>query len=148
LRNFEQAGLIAYADDDFARLSHVAIWNTRQLEFGRELPRRGRESPATPVFRRVRALLAEAEDDAAGGDAEPVRAHGDRVRGGQDLPHHAPPGVPGDLVTGGQVPAVGLEDVDRHDRAVPACAMRISRRSAGVSSPQWSLAKSSSSQSR
>ncbi|GAA3986466.1 hypothetical protein GCM10022247_01020 [Allokutzneria multivorans] len=42
-RNFQQAGLIAYAnDDDFARLSHVAIWNTRQLEFGRELPHSGR----------------------------------------------------------------------------------------------------------
>jgi arabinan endo-1,5-alpha-L-arabinosidase len=39
VRNFQQAGLIAYAnDDDFARLSHVAIWNTRQIEFGRELP--------------------------------------------------------------------------------------------------------------
>jgi arabinan endo-1,5-alpha-L-arabinosidase len=38
VRNFEQAGLIAYVDDDnFARLSHVAIWNTRQVEFGREL---------------------------------------------------------------------------------------------------------------
>ena len=37
-RNFQQAGLIAYEnDDDFARLSSVAIWNTRQTEFGREL---------------------------------------------------------------------------------------------------------------
>jgi beta-xylosidase len=37
-RNFQQAGLIAYQnDDDFARLSSVAIWNTRQTEFGREL---------------------------------------------------------------------------------------------------------------
>ncbi|WP_158893816.1 family 43 glycosylhydrolase [Amycolatopsis anabasis] len=42
-RNFEQAGLIAYAgDDDFARLSQVALWNTRQLEYGRELPFAGR----------------------------------------------------------------------------------------------------------
>ena len=36
VRNYQQAGLIAYAGD-FARLSHVAIWNTRQIEFGREL---------------------------------------------------------------------------------------------------------------
>jgi arabinan endo-1,5-alpha-L-arabinosidase len=39
VRNFQQAGLIVYrGDDDFARLSHVAIWNTRQIEFGREIP--------------------------------------------------------------------------------------------------------------
>ena len=45
VRNYQQAGLIVYAgDDDFARLSHVAIWNTRQLEFGRELPYAGRLS--------------------------------------------------------------------------------------------------------
>ena len=43
VRNFQQAGIIAYAgDDDFARLSHVAIWNTRQTEFGREAPYAGR----------------------------------------------------------------------------------------------------------
>ena len=45
VRNYQQAGLVAYAgDDDFARLSHVAIWNTRQIEFGRELPYAGRLS--------------------------------------------------------------------------------------------------------
>ena len=45
MRNFQQAGLIVYAgDDDFARLSHVAIWNTRQIEFGREIPYAGRLS--------------------------------------------------------------------------------------------------------
>jgi arabinan endo-1,5-alpha-L-arabinosidase len=45
VRNFQQAGLIVYAgDDDFARLSHVAIWNTRQIEFGREIPYAGRLS--------------------------------------------------------------------------------------------------------
>ena len=39
VRNFQQAGLIAYLDDDqFLRLSHVAIWNTRQTEFGKEMP--------------------------------------------------------------------------------------------------------------
>jgi hypothetical protein len=45
IRNFQQGGLIAYVDDDdFARLSHVAIWNTRQTEFGREIPYEGRLS--------------------------------------------------------------------------------------------------------
>lgn len=43
IRNFSQAGLIAYVDDDqFARFSHVAIWNTRQTEFGKEMPYAGR----------------------------------------------------------------------------------------------------------
>ncbi|WP_127498183.1 family 43 glycosylhydrolase [Actinoplanes solisilvae] len=42
VRNYQQAGLIAYADDDhFARLSAVAIWNTRQVEFGKEMPYAG-----------------------------------------------------------------------------------------------------------
>ena len=37
MRNYQQVGLVAYEDaDDFARLSNVAIWNTRQTEFGRE----------------------------------------------------------------------------------------------------------------
>ncbi|MDF2745396.1 MAG: glycoside hydrolase family 43, partial [Actinomycetia bacterium] len=39
VRNFQQAGLAVYLDDDhFLRLSHVAIWNTRQTEFGKEMP--------------------------------------------------------------------------------------------------------------
>nr|WP_227457182.1 family 43 glycosylhydrolase [Micromonospora purpureochromogenes] len=39
VRNYQQAGLIAYVDDDrFARLTQVAIWNTRQVEYGYELP--------------------------------------------------------------------------------------------------------------
>ncbi len=43
IRNFQQAGIIAYAGDDlFARLSHVAIFNTRQTEFGLEQPYAGR----------------------------------------------------------------------------------------------------------
>ncbi|HET6294954.1 MAG TPA: family 43 glycosylhydrolase [Kribbella sp.] len=38
IRNYQQAGMIAYLnDDDFARLGDVAIWRTRQTEFGREL---------------------------------------------------------------------------------------------------------------
>jgi beta-xylosidase len=37
VRNYQQVGLVAYENDnDFARLSKVAIWNTRQTEFGRE----------------------------------------------------------------------------------------------------------------
>ena len=45
VRNYQQAGIVAYAgDDEFARLSHVAIWNTRQTEFGRETPYAGRLS--------------------------------------------------------------------------------------------------------
>ena len=37
VRNYQQVGLVAYEDDDdFARLSNVAIWNTRQTEFGRQ----------------------------------------------------------------------------------------------------------------
>ncbi|MEV4347988.1 family 43 glycosylhydrolase [Actinoplanes sp. NPDC049596] len=42
VRNYQQAGLIAYSSDDlFARLSAVAIWNTRQVEFGKEMPYAG-----------------------------------------------------------------------------------------------------------
>src|SRR4051812_18012268 len=39
IRNFQQAGIIVYVNDDlFVRLDHVAIWNTRQSEFGKEMP--------------------------------------------------------------------------------------------------------------
>jgi hypothetical protein len=39
VRNYQQAGLVVYVGDDlFTRLSHVAIWNTRQTEFGKEMP--------------------------------------------------------------------------------------------------------------
>ncbi|WP_375433237.1 family 43 glycosylhydrolase [uncultured Friedmanniella sp.] len=45
VRNYSQAGLIAYVDDDeFARLSTVAIERTRQTEFGHEMPYAGRLS--------------------------------------------------------------------------------------------------------
>ncbi len=45
VRNFQQAGLIAYVNDDlFTRLSKVAIWNTRQTEFGKEMPYAGATS--------------------------------------------------------------------------------------------------------
>jgi arabinan endo-1,5-alpha-L-arabinosidase len=39
VRNYQQAGLIVYLNDDhFLRFSHVAIWNTRQTEFFKEMP--------------------------------------------------------------------------------------------------------------
>lgn len=39
VRNYQQGGLVVYVNDDlFTRLSHVAIWNTRQTEFGKEMP--------------------------------------------------------------------------------------------------------------
>jgi hypothetical protein len=38
VRNYQQAGLVIYRNDnDLARLCSVAIWNTRQVEYGREL---------------------------------------------------------------------------------------------------------------
>lgn len=38
VRNYQQAGLIVHeSDQDFARLGTVAIWNTRTVEYGREL---------------------------------------------------------------------------------------------------------------
>ncbi|RZQ60589.1 family 43 glycosylhydrolase [Amycolatopsis suaedae] len=44
-RDHQQAGLIAYrGDDDFARLTHVAIGGTRQVEYVRELPFAGRQA--------------------------------------------------------------------------------------------------------
>ncbi len=45
IRNYQGAGLVAYVNDDlFTRLSKVAIWNTRQTEFGKEMPYAGRLS--------------------------------------------------------------------------------------------------------
>jgi arabinan endo-1,5-alpha-L-arabinosidase len=62
VRNYQQAGLIAYVDDDlFTRLSKVAIWDTRQIEFGKEMPYAGALSyggtiigpPATTTWLRI-----------------------------------------------------------------------------------------------
>ncbi|WP_406045421.1 family 43 glycosylhydrolase [Micromonospora sp. NBC_00898] len=62
VRNYQQAGLVAYVDDDrFARLSQVAIWNTRQVEYGYELPFAGHPvyggsivgTPATTTWLRL-----------------------------------------------------------------------------------------------
>ena len=42
VRNFQQAGIAAYVnDDDIARLDTVAIYNTRQIEFNRKLVYQG-----------------------------------------------------------------------------------------------------------
>ena len=39
VRNYQQAGLVAYVTDNLnVRLDHTAIWNTRQTEFGKEMP--------------------------------------------------------------------------------------------------------------
>ncbi|CAM3552949.1 family 43 glycosylhydrolase [Occultella aeris] len=43
IRNYQQAGLIVHnSDDDFLRLGTVAIWSSRQAEFGKELVEDGR----------------------------------------------------------------------------------------------------------
>lgn len=42
VRNYQQAGLVAYVnDDDYVSLHTAAIWNTRQVEYARELPYAG-----------------------------------------------------------------------------------------------------------
>lgn len=39
IRNYQQAGLVAYVDDErYLKLVHAAIWETRQTEFGKEQP--------------------------------------------------------------------------------------------------------------
>lgn len=36
--NYVQAGMVVYANDDaYVRLAHVSIWETRQIEFGKEI---------------------------------------------------------------------------------------------------------------
>ncbi len=43
VRNYQQAGLVVHrGDDDFLRLTHVAIWNTRTTEWGKEQVYAGR----------------------------------------------------------------------------------------------------------
>lgn len=67
VRNYQQAGLIAYVNDDlYVRLNHVAIWNTRQTEFGKEEPYAGAISygsmtvgpPAATTWLRMRHTTA------------------------------------------------------------------------------------------
>lgn len=46
--NYVQAGLVVYANDDaFVKLSHVSIWETRQIEFGKEIPA---PAPGFPAY--------------------------------------------------------------------------------------------------
>jgi len=53
VRNFEQAGLAAYASDtDIARLATVAIWNTRQIEFNRKIFYAGQATSSGTVLGR------------------------------------------------------------------------------------------------
>ncbi len=60
--NYAQAGLVIYdGDDKFIKLAHVSIWETRQTEFAKEVPRRSRGIP-------------------------PVRQHGNRPSRRLDLP--------------------------------------------------------------
>jgi arabinan endo-1,5-alpha-L-arabinosidase len=72
VRNFQQAGLVAYlGDDHFLRLCHVAIWNTRQTEFGKEMPFAGRTSyggmavgtPAPVTWLRLRHRIDPADGE-------------------------------------------------------------------------------------
>jgi arabinan endo-1,5-alpha-L-arabinosidase len=43
IRNYQQAGLIAYTHDNrYIRLAHTAIWNTRQTEYAKEQPHAGK----------------------------------------------------------------------------------------------------------
>lgn len=114
VRDFQQAGLIAYvSDDDFARLSHVAIWNTRQVEFGRELPFADRLAFGGAVFgtQTARTWLRLAHRvDPANGEHE-FRAGVSRdgrhwVWGGTwTFPAHAAPRI-GLVSQGGAEPAV------------------------------------------
>lgn len=54
VRNFQQAGIAAYASDsDIARLDTVAIFNTRQIEFNRKLVFAGRPLSSGTVLGRA-----------------------------------------------------------------------------------------------
>jgi arabinan endo-1,5-alpha-L-arabinosidase len=47
--NFSQAGLVIYGDDDnFIKLTHVSIWETRQTEFAREVDTPELNGPLPP----------------------------------------------------------------------------------------------------
>ena len=105
VRNYQQAGLIAYVDDDrFARLSAVAIWNTRQVEFGTEIPYAGALSyggtiAGTPGERTTWLRLAH-RTDADGrarvpGRGQPRRPALDLGRGLDDAREHHTPDRPG-----------------------------------------------------
>lgn len=122
IRNFQQGGLIAYVDDDlFTRFSSVAIWNTRQTEFGKEMPYAGRLSyggtivgpPAETTWLRLTHRL-----DPGNGEHE-LRAWSSRdgrtwVKGGVwTLPAGADVKV--GLVAHGNTPAGGAQGLAEFD---------------------------------
>ena len=98
--NFTQAGLVVYGDDDnYLKLGHVSIWETRQTEFAKELNpvpegwnRYGNTVVGPPGddwtwLRIVVERLNGAEQREAGGDTERYTAYTSQdgttwVRGG------------------------------------------------------------------
>ncbi|GAB2481551.1 hypothetical protein GCM10027063_24540 [Promicromonospora xylanilytica] len=71
VRNYQQAGLLVHAgDDDFLRLAPVSIWQTRQVEFGKELTADGRTwfggHVSGPVDDRMHLRLFHTTDPATG----------------------------------------------------------------------------------
>ncbi len=58
--NFSQAGVVMYGDDDnFVKLTQASIWETRQIEFGKE------QAPVAPGFPRYgNTVLSAAAPDA------------------------------------------------------------------------------------
>ncbi len=97
--NFRQAGLVIYGDDDnFVKLTHFSLWDTRQTEFAKEM-RPTSADPArygntvvgppaeTTYLRVVVERLSTAEATAAAGDTERYTAYSSQdgitwVRGG------------------------------------------------------------------
>ena len=71
VRNYQQAGLLVHAgDDDFLRLAPVSIWQTRQVEFGKELTADGRTwfggHVSGPVADRMHLRLFHTTDPTTG----------------------------------------------------------------------------------
>jgi hypothetical protein len=72
VRNYQQGGLIVYqGDDDYIKLAHVAIWNTRQTEFAKEMPYAGGVSyggtlvgpPRRTTFLRIAHRIDESHNE-------------------------------------------------------------------------------------
>src|SRR5690606_38982401 len=56
--NFVQAGLVIYGDDNqYIKLVHVSIWETRQTEFAKEV------APATPGYPRYGNTVVGVPDE-------------------------------------------------------------------------------------
>ncbi|HYG97730.1 MAG TPA: family 43 glycosylhydrolase [Terriglobales bacterium] len=57
-QNYVQAGVVVYGDDDnYLKLVHASIWETRQVEFGKEM------SPVPQGYPRYGSMFGEAPDD-------------------------------------------------------------------------------------